>query len=72
MGARKACYSRIYIDNQPIYSARNGEPLFDIRTIIPSEIEALEYYSNPAQTPARYSQLGATCGVLVIWTRKAL
>jgi hypothetical protein len=56
------------------YGSANGEwtlpPLFDVNSIAPDRIEAIEFYSSPAQTPAKYSGLGSVCGVLVIYTRR--
>jgi hypothetical protein len=34
-------------------------------------IEAVEYYSSPAQTPSMYNRLNSTCGVFVIHTRRS-
>lgn len=65
-----ACYSQVYLDNMIVYAARDGEPLFDVNTVRADQIEAIEYYANPAQTPARYSGLNSGCGVLVLWTRR--
>lgn len=71
-GAKQGCYAVIYLDAQVVFGNRqlgsNLEPLFDINSIPVSEIEAIEYYASPAETPARYNTLNATCGVLVIHT----
>ncbi len=34
------------------------------------QIEAIEFYSSPAQTPSKYSRLNSRCGVYVIHTRR--
>ena len=70
IGLKPACYSHLYIDNMPVYTSRPGDLPFDINSLSPRGIEAIEYYSNPATTPSRYSILNATCGVIVIWTRR--
>ena len=79
-GARQdVCYSHVYIDNVQVYgsspkvsqmSQRIPEPLFDVNSIPPDQIEAIEYYASPAQTPVRYQRIGSQCGVLVIHTRR--
>ena len=69
-GAKPACYSNVYLDNMKIYSGRHEEPLFNINTISPDRIEAIEYYSGVSQIPNMYTGLDTTCGVLVIWTRR--
>lgn len=35
----------------------------------PHDIEGLEVYRGPAETPVAFSRGGAECGVIVIWTR---
>ena len=68
LGARPGCYAHVYLDGTRVYGGR--EPLFDINSISPVEIEAIEYYSGLAQVPAQYNRPGSVCGVLVIWTRR--
>ena len=46
------------------------DPLFNINSIAPEQIEAIEYYSSPAEVPMRYSGSNSDCGVLVIHTRR--
>ena len=70
-GAPRDCYSTVWLDNTRVYSGREEEPLFNINSITPDQIEAIEYYASPAQTPARYAALNGVCGVLVIWRRRA-
>jgi len=65
------CYAQVYVDRQIVYRHRPGEPLFDINSISPDQIEAIEYYASPAQTPAEYTALGSQCGVVVIHTRRS-
>lgn len=69
-GARRQCYSLVFSDNAMVYRGMDFEPLFNIHDISPHEIEAIEYYASPAQTPLKYSVLNSACGVLVIWTRR--
>ena len=66
------CPSSVYLDGWPVYGKTDkegGEP-FDVNLIPLNMIEAIEYYSGPAETPAKYSGLNSNCGVLVIWTRR--
>jgi hypothetical protein len=46
-----------------------AEP-FDVNSIPPETIEAIEWYAGPAQTPSEYNNLNTACGVLVIWTHR--
>ena len=67
---RQTCYALVYMDGALMYAGKDEEPLFDVNTISPDQIDAIEYYAGPAQTPLRYSVLGSPCGVLVIHTRR--
>lgn len=58
------CLADVYLD------AVKQPPPFDVNTIHPDQIEAIEYYAGAAQTPAKYMRLGISCGVLVIHTRR--
>ncbi|HJU74565.1 MAG TPA: carboxypeptidase regulatory-like domain-containing protein [Gemmatimonadaceae bacterium] len=73
------CYPDVYLDGVVVYasgSERNlpaGTPddvvLFDVNSLDPAELAALEFYGGPAQTPAQYNKTGSACGVLLIWTK---
>jgi len=72
-GARSACYAQVYLDQVLIYGSKRAggaEELFDLNSVSPEQIEAIEYYSGPATTPLMYSRLNSNCGVLVIHTRR--
>jgi hypothetical protein len=68
-GARPQCYANVYLDGAIVYTATPFAPLFDVNSISPANIEAIEFYSGGAQIPARYNRTNAQCGVLLIWTR---
>jgi hypothetical protein len=70
MGAKPACYSQVYLNGSPVYK-RSTDPLFDINTLSPDAIEAIEFYPSLALTPARYVDPNMPCGVVVIWNRRA-
>lgn len=63
------CYAQVYLDGQLQNPTQPTEP-FDVNSIPITQIEAVEWYASPAQTPARYARLGSPCGVLVIHTRR--
>lgn len=68
---RKGCFALVYLDRMLIYGGKPDEPFFDLTTVTPERIEAIEYYASPAQTPLRYSTLNSQCGVLVIHSRRS-
>jgi CarboxypepD_reg-like domain/TonB-dependent Receptor Plug Domain len=79
-GAPMACYSDVYLDGVIVYNSvmgspsRNGRstapaPLFDLNSINPAEVEAIEVYTSAAQIPAQYNKTSGGCGVILIWSR---
>jgi hypothetical protein len=68
-GAPPGCYAQVFLDGNRIFSARPGEPLFNINSIEPSSIQGIEYYASAAQTPIQYDPRNADCGTVLIWTR---
>ncbi len=63
------CYAQIYLDDTPLYSGRNGEPVPDINELLISQYEAVEWYAGASETPSKYTNLNSGCGVLVLHTR---
>jgi hypothetical protein len=68
-GAPRACYAQVYVDDVRVFGSDPGESLFNINTIQPSSIQAIEYYRSRAETPIKYASYRADCGTLLIWTR---
>lgn len=66
----RLCYAQVYLDQVLVYRGGDQEPLFNVNSVLPHEIHAIEYYAGPSVTPARYSRLNSQCGVLVIHTRR--
>ena len=64
------CAATVYLNNAAVYSGAPSEPLFDINTLAPDDIEALEYYASANEVPPRYAGKNVECGVLVIHTRR--
>lgn len=67
-----ACFSQVYLDGAPLYRGGEGGLVPDVNAFLPSSVEAIEFYPGPASLPAPYSHLNASCGVLVIHTRRSL
>jgi predicted pyridoxine 5'-phosphate oxidase superfamily flavin-nucleotide-binding protein len=68
-GAPRACYAQVYVDDVRVFGSDPGEALFNINTIQPSSIQAIEYYGSRSETPIKYASYRADCGTLLIWTR---
>jgi hypothetical protein len=60
---RLNCAPMIWLDGQ-------RAPGMELDEVTASDIEGIELYSGPSQTPLRFSQnQQSTCGTVVIWTR---
>jgi hypothetical protein len=68
-GMVTGCYAQVWIEGQLMNPGQPTEP-YDVNSIAPDQIEALEYYAGPSQTPSKYAKLNSTCGVLVIHLRR--
>lgn len=58
------CYAQVFLDGMQVTRVDR----FNINEILPKDIEAIEYYAGPSETPMRYGVDNATCGVVVIHT----
>jgi len=65
-----ACWAQVYLDGALMNGAHEPTEPFEISSIAPERIEAVEFYAGPGETPLRYSRSGSNCGVLVLWTRR--
>ena len=70
-GMLTACYSLVYLDGVLMNGIAEPTEPFDINSIAPDQIEAMEYYDGAAETPLKYSRMGSNCGVLVLWRRRS-
>jgi hypothetical protein len=60
------CYPKVVVDGNVIL---RGEPARLDQVIQPSEIEAIEVYRGPSETPLQFGGISSPCGVILIWTR---
>jgi hypothetical protein len=64
------CYAQVYLNDSIAYAGDPEELPFDMHSITPDQVEAVEYYASPAETPLRYSRKNSDCSVVVIHTRR--
>lgn len=69
MGAEPDCYVDVWLDGVRVY-AGGQDMLWDVNSMVPGMLEAVEYYAGPAQIPPDYTRANQDCGVLVLWTRR--
>lgn len=63
---QSVCIMPIYLDGIYIDTERH----FDLDRFIPtSDIEAIEVFAGPSETPIQYSGTNRECGVILMWTR---
>jgi hypothetical protein len=70
-GVIVACYALVYLDGVLMNGSKQPTEPFDLSTVAPEQLEAVEWYASPSQTPLQYSRSGSQCGVLVLWTRRS-
>ncbi|MCX5763133.1 MAG: carboxypeptidase regulatory-like domain-containing protein [Gemmatimonadetes bacterium] len=63
------CYSAVVLDGIFVYQGNPGESLFDLNSVLLSEIAGVESYAGGATIPAMYNGTRSTCGLIVIWTK---
>ena len=68
-GIACACYAQVYLDATLMNQGTPTEP-FDVNSLSTTQIEAIEWYASPSETPSKYARLGSPCGVYVIHTRR--
>ena len=68
-GIKCGCYAQVYLDGMLMNPGKPADP-FDINSIPMTQIEAVEWYAGPSQTPVQYANLNSTCGVLVFHSRR--
>ncbi|MSR07279.1 MAG: hypothetical protein EXR93_09480 [Gemmatimonadetes bacterium] len=60
-------WPRIYLD---ALLMNMGEQAFDLNTIPPVDILAIEVYNSVSEIPLQFGGTNAICGVIVIWTKR--
>ncbi len=64
-----ACYLNVFVDGLPHFVAPSAEPP-NLDQFLVMAIEAMEVYRSNAETPIQFQRAGASCGVLLLWTRR--
>lgn len=59
---RSRCRPMYWLDGRVV-------PMFELDHLATSEIQAIEVYRGPSETPPELNRMNAGCGVIAIWTR---
>jgi hypothetical protein len=66
---KRTCYSVVYLDRS-LMNAGRPTPPFDLNTLTPDRLEAIEWYADAAQVPPQYNARDSGCGVAVLHTHR--
>ena len=57
------------LDGSWVYDGDRSQSPFDVNSINPDDIAAIEYYRGLSNTPVELQGIRNSCAVLVIWTK---
>ncbi|MBK8250742.1 MAG: carboxypeptidase regulatory-like domain-containing protein [Gemmatimonadetes bacterium] len=63
------CLVNVLLDGIMVFNGAPGQPAFDVNSLQPGEIAAVEYYGGPSRVPAGLNATSGACGLIGIWTR---
>ncbi|MCE9601997.1 MAG: TonB-dependent receptor [Gemmatimonadetes bacterium] len=73
VGARadraSTCFTAVMLDGSWAYDGDRYQAPFDVNSIRPDDVAAVEYYRGLSNTPVELQGIRNSCGVLVIWTK---
>lgn len=68
-GRAGTCYTAVMLDGVWVYDGDRGQTPFNVNSINPVDVAAVEYYRGLSNTPVELQGRRNSCGVLVIWTK---
>ncbi len=66
----RPCYVSVMIDRSWVYEGKPGQIPFDLNSITPEIVIAVEFYRGLSSIPTELGKQLSTCGSLVIWTKQ--
>ena len=68
------CLPAIFVDGFQVQPSGDIRPNveFDLQSLPPSQILAIEAFRSAAEVPVQYGGGSAACGVILIWTTRGL
>lgn len=68
-GRGATCFTAVMLDGTWMYDGDRLQAPFDVNSIVPEDIAAVEYYRGLSNTPVELQGIRLSCGALVIWTK---
>ncbi len=68
-GRAGTCYTAVMLDGVWMYDGDPMQQPFNVNSINPEDVAAIEYYRGLSNTPVELQGRRNSCGVLVIWTK---
>ena len=69
-GARDDCPMQIYLNGIMIWKPGLGQPPMSADSWNTTDLDAIEVYRGPSETPGMYEGSGGKCGTVLLWTRR--
>jgi Carboxypeptidase regulatory-like domain/TonB-dependent Receptor Plug Domain len=63
------CLVNVLLDGVMVYNGTPGQAPFDVNSLQPGDISAIEYYGGPSRVPVGLNATSGACGLIGIWTR---
>jgi hypothetical protein len=68
-GRRGTCFTAVMLDGVWVYDGDRTQQPFNVNSINPVDVAAVEYYRGLSNTPVELQGTRNSCGALVIWTK---
>lgn len=68
-GRAGACFTAVMLDGVWMYDGDRTQQPFNVNSINPKDVAAVEYYRGLSNTPVELQGRRNSCGALVIWTK---
>jgi hypothetical protein len=70
VSSRSNCPMAVWLDGIQLFAPGSRRPAPDIDAFAAHQLEGIEVYSGPAETPPELSGFGSGCGAIALWSRR--
>jgi hypothetical protein len=64
------CWPRVYLDGLLMHEGGYAGPAFIDGLTRPFDLDGIEVYRSPAESPPRFGGIQSRCGVIVMWSKR--